>query len=290
MANGKVYLNGEFLDPERARISPMDRGFLFADGVYEVIPAFNGVLFRLDAHLQRLERSLAEVSIANPHDRAGWRRLCEEMVAANGGGNLSVYLQITRGVADKRDHAFPDPPVAPTVFLTSAPIPVPAADSLHQTRGAAAITLADTRWARCDIKSISLLPNILLRQQAVASGAVEAVLLREGLVTEGAASNVFTVHNGEVSTPPHSARILGGITRDLVVELCREHGIPVAEREIPEARLHDADEIWVSSSTKDVVPITRLNDRPVGDGRPGATWKTLSRHYIQFKRRLCGLD
>ncbi|HBP75427.1 MAG TPA: D-amino acid aminotransferase, partial [Alcanivorax sp.] len=273
-----------------ARISPMDRGFLFADGVYEVIPAFNGVLFRLDAHLQRLERSLAEVSIANPHDRAGWRRLCEEMVAANGGGNLSVYLQITRGVADKRDHAFPDPPVAPTVFLTSAPIPVPAADSLHQTRGAAAITLADTRWARCDIKSISLLPNILLRQHAVASGAVEAVLLREGLVTEGAASNVFTVHNGEVSTPPHSARILGGITRDLVVELCREHGIPVVEREIPEARLHDADEIWVSSSTKDVVPITRLNDRPVGDGRPGATWKTLSRHYIQFKRRLCGLD
>jgi D-alanine transaminase len=212
------------------------------------------------------------------------------MVAANGGGNLSVYLQITRGVADKRDHAFPDPPVAPTVFLTSAPIPVPAADSLHQTRGAAAITLADTRWARCDIKSISLLPNILLRQQAVASGAVEAVLLREGLVTEGAASNVFTVHNDEVSTPPHSARILGGITRDLVVELCREHGIPVVEREIPEARLHDADEIWVSSSTKDVVPITRLNDRPVGDGRPGATWKTLSRHYIQFKRRLCGLD
>ena len=290
MANGKVYLNGEFLDPERARISPMDRGFLFADGVYEVIPAFNGVLFRLDAHLQRLERSLAEVSIANPHDRAGWRRLCEEMVAANGGGNLSVYLQITRGVADKRDHAFADPPVAPTVFLTSAPIPVPAADILHQTRGAAAITLADTRWARCDIKSISLLPNILLRQQAVASGAVEAVLLREGLVTEGAASNVFTVHNGEVSTPPHSTRILGGITRDLVVELCREHGIPVAEREIPEARLHDADEIWVSSSTKDVVPITRLNDRPVGDGRPGATWKTLSRHYIQFKRRLCGLD
>ena len=132
MANGKVYLNGEFLDPERARISPMDRGFLFADGVYEVIPAFNGVLFRLDAHLQRLERSLAEVSIANPHDRAGWRRLCEEMVAANGGGNLSVYLQITRGVADKRDHAFPDPPVAPTVFLTSAPIPVPAAEAFRQ--------------------------------------------------------------------------------------------------------------------------------------------------------------
>jgi D-alanine transaminase len=290
MANGKVYLNGEFLDPERARISPMDRGFLFADGVYEVIPAFNGVLFRLDAHLQRLERSLAEVSIANPHDRAGWRRLCEEMVAANGGGNLSVYLQITRGVADKRDHTFPDPPVAPTVFLTSAPMPVPSTDSLHQIRGAAAITLADTRWARCDIKSISLLPNILLRQQAVASGAVEAVLLRDGLVTEGAASNLFTVHNGEVSTPPHSARILGGITRDLVVELCREHGIPVEEREIPEARLHDADEIWVSSSTKDVVPITRLNDRPVGDGRPGDTWKTLSRHYIQFKRRLCGLD
>ena len=284
------WLNGTLTDPDQASVSVFDHGLLYGDGVFEGIRFYQGRPFRLDAHLQRLERSLAEVSIANPHDRAGWRRLCEEMVAANGGGNLSVYLQITRGVADKRDHAFPDPPVAPTVFLTSAPIPVPAADSLHQTRGAAAITLADTRWARCDIKSISLLPNILLRQQAVASGAVEAVLLREGLVTEGAASNVFTVHNGEVSTPPHSARILGGITRDLVVELCREHGIPVVEREIPEARLHDADEIWVSSSTKDVVPITRLNDRPVGDGRPGATWKTLSRHYIQFKRRLCGLD
>ncbi len=290
MANGKVYLNGEFMAPDQARISPMDRGFLFADGVYEVIPAFNGVLFRLDAHLQRLERSLGEVAINNPHGRDGWRRLCEEMVAANGGGNISVYLQITRGVAAKRDHAFPHPPVSPTVFLSCAPITVPDADSPRRTRGAAAITLADTRWARCDIKSISLLPNILLRQQAVASGAVEAILVRDGLVTEGAASNVFVVHNGEVTTPPHSPRILGGITRDLVVELCREHGVPVLEREIPEQQLYDADEIWMSSSTKDVVPITRLNDRAVGDGRPGATWKTLSRHYIQFKRRLCGLD
>ncbi len=175
MTKGTVYLNGEFMASDQARISPLDRGFLFADGVYEVIPAFNGVLFRLDAHLQRLDRSLAEVAIDNPLDRHGWRRLCERMVRVNGGGNISVYLQITRGVADKRDHAFPDPPVSPTVFLSCAPIAVPAADSPDRAEGPAAITLADTRWARCDIKSVSLLPNILLRQQAVASGALEAI-------------------------------------------------------------------------------------------------------------------
>lgn len=287
--NNTVHLNGEFINAEQAKISPMDRGFLFADGVYEVIPAFNGVLFRLDAHLQRLERSLWEVAIDNPHNRDGWRKLCKEMVNANGGGNISVYLQVTRGVIDKRDHAFPEPAVAPTVFLTCAPIAVPPTDP-DETIGATAITLTDTRWARCDIKSTSLLPNILLRQQAVSSGALEAILLRDGFVTEGAASNVFVVEDGKVSTPPHSPQILGGITRDLVVELCHRHHLPLTEQAIPEHRLYQADEIWMSSSTKDVVPITRLNDRAVGDGSPGNTWEILARHYIQFKRRLCGLD
>ena len=284
-----VYLNGEFMDADQARISPLDRGFLFADGVYEVIPAFNGVLFRLDEHLGRLARSLAELRIAAPHDGPGWRRLCEEMVARNGGGHQSLYLQITRGAAPRREHAFPTPPVPPTVFLYSSPLAVPAADQVARTEGIAAITLDDLRWARCDIKSISLLPNLLLRQRAVETGAQEAILLRDGFVTEGAASNVFVVRDGRVCTPPLSHCILGGITRDLIIELCREKGLPVIEAEISEPALHDADEIWISSSTKDVVPVTTLNGRPVGDGRPGDTWKTLARHYIEFKRRLCGL-
>jgi len=286
----QVYLNGAFMAPDEARISPLDRGFLFADGIYEVIPAYNSVLFRFDEHLQRLERSLREVDIGNPHDRPQWQALCEELVARNGGGNLSVYLQITRGAATKRDHAFPDPPVAPTVFMMTSPIAVPAADSPDTASGGKAITRDDTRWARCDIKSISLLPNSLLRQQAVVAGAMETILLRDGFVTEGSASNVFIVRDGVVVTPPKNHAILGGITRDLVVELCGQHGLPFAEREITEAELRQAEEIWISSSTKEVVPITQLNDAIVGDGKPGAMWKTLARHYVDFKRRLCGLE
>ncbi|ERS12899.1 cytochrome C550 [Alcanivorax sp. PN-3] len=284
-----VYLNGAFMAMEQARISPMDRGFLFADGVYEVIPAFNGVLFRFEEHLRRLERSLSALYLINPHDRAGWRRRCEELIQRNGGGNLSLYLQITRGAADKRDHAFPDPPVPPTVFMSTAPLTVPTEDSPGQVTGAAAITLDDIRWARCDIKSISLLPNILLRQQAIASGAREAILIHDGFVTEGAASNVFIVKDGEIATPPASHAILGGITRDLVIELCRAQDLPLREREISEAELGDADEVWISSSTRDVVPVVSLDGRPVGSGRPGETWKILARHYIAFKRRLCGV-
>lgn len=284
-----VYLNGDFMDAEQARISPLDRGFLFADGVYEVIPAFNGVLFRLEEHLRRLARSLAEIRITDPYDSAQWRRLCEEMVARNGGGHLSLYLQITRGAAARREHTFPDPPVPPTVFISSSPLSVPEADQAARTEGVAAITLDDIRWARCDIKSVSLLPNLLLRQRALESGAQEAILLRDGFVTEGAASNVFIVRDGRVCTPPLSHCILGGVTRDLIIELCREQGLPVIEAEVSEPALHDADEIWISSSTKGPVPVTELNGRQVGDGRPGATWKTVARHYIEFKRRLCGL-
>ena len=286
----QVYLNGNFMAPDQARISPLDRGFLFADGVYEVIPAYNGVLFRFDEHLQRLERSLAEIGIHNPHDPAQWRSLCDSLVAHNGGGNLSVYLQITRGAAQKRDHAFPVPPVTPTVFMMTSPGAVPAADSPDTAQGSLAITLDDIRWARCDIKSISLLPNSLLRQQAVEAGAAEAILLRDGFVTEGSASNVFIVRNGTIFTPPKCHAILGGITRDLVVELCVAEGLPVAEQEISESQLRQAEEIWVTSSTREIVPIIQLNNSPVGSGQPGPVWKTVARHYVNFKRRLCGLD
>ena len=284
----QVYLNGAFMAPQDAHISPLDRGFLFADGIYEVIPAYNGVLFRFDEHLIRLERSLAETAIDNPYRREEWRKLCEELVARNGGGNLSVYLQVTRGVAAKRDHAFPNPPVQPTVFMMTGSIAVPAADSPDTASGSRAITLDDIRWARCDIKSVSLLPNSLLRQQAVEAGASEAILLRDGFVTEGSASNVFIVKNGTVLTPPKSHAILGGITRDLVVELCLRHHIPLEEREITESQLRQADEIWVTSSTKEIVPVIQLTNSPVGDGVPGPLWKTVARHYVTFKRRLCG--
>ena len=284
----QVYLNGAFMAPQDAHISPLDRGFLFADGIYEVIPAYNGVLFRFDEHLIRMERSLAEVAINNPYSREKWHGLCEELITRNGGGNLSVYLQITRGATDKRDHAFPNPPVAPTVFMMTGNIAVPAADSPDTATGSKAITLDDIRWARCDIKSVSLLPNSLLRQQAVEAGASEAILLRDGFVTEGSASNVFIVLDGTVVTPPKSHAILGGITRDLVVELCQRHHIPVEEREITESQLRQAHEIWVTSSTKEVVPIIQLNNAPVGSGQPGPVWKTLARHYVSFKRRLCG--
>jgi D-alanine transaminase len=283
-----VFLNGEFMPADQARISPMDRGFLFADGIYEVIPAYGGTLFRLEDHLARLARSLEAIQLADPMTAKQWTELLEQLVQKNGGGNLAVYLQVTRGAPAKRDHAFPTDDVVPTVFAMCSPVAAPAADSPDTATGIAAITLDDIRWSRCDIKSVSLLPNIMLRQQAAQAGAGEAILLRDGFVTEGSASNVFVVIDGEICTPPRSHEILGGITRDLVIELCREHDLPVREREINETELRKATEIWVTSSTKEVVPVVQLNNQPVGDGKPGELWKTLARHYVRFKRRLCG--
>ncbi len=283
-----AFLNGEFLPLEQARISPMDRGFLFADGVYEVIPAYSGVLFRLQEHLQRLERSLHEIQLANPHTREQWQTLLEQLIEKNGGGNISVYLQITRGTADKRDHAFPNPPVPPTLFAMTSPIATPAADSPDTTAGYRAITMDDIRWSRCDIKSVALLPNALMRQHAVQQGCAEAILIRDGFATEGSATNFFIVKDGVVMTPPKSHLILPGITRDLTVELCLANQVPFEEREITEAELKDADEIWLSSSTKEVVPIVELNGKAVGNGQPGPIWKQVARLYVDYKRKLCG--
>ena len=284
-----AYLNGQFLPLTQARISPLDRGFLFADGVYEVIPAYQGQLFRLEEHLQRLENSLAAIDLPVPYDREQWRTLLQQLLAENGGGNLYVYLQITRGADTKRDHAFPQPPVAATVFAMTGQIATPAADMPDSTPGVSAITLDDIRWARCDIKSIALLANVLLRQQAVSEGAAEAILIRDGFATEGAASNFFIVHRGTIVTPPKSHLILPGITRDLVVELAHQHGLPIQEREVTEAELRAADEIWLTSSTREVVPVTRLNGHVLGDGRPGPVWHQMARLYVDFKRTLCGL-
>lgn len=284
-----AYLNGEFLPLAEARISPMDRGFLFADGIYEVIPVYGGTPFRLEEHLTRLERSLAEIQLPTPVARADWPALIEALISNNGGGNLSLYLQITRGTAAVRDHAFPPAGTPPTVFAMVSPMSTPAADSPDTTPGVAVITVQDIRWLRCDIKSVSLLPNILMRQQAVSAGATEAIMLRDGVASEGAASNLFIVHDGTVITPPKDHLILGGITRDLVLELCAAHNVPYREAPITEASLRSADEIWLTSSTREIVPVIRLDEQIISGGRPGPVWHRVARLYVDFKRHLCGL-
>jgi D-alanine transaminase len=277
---GTVFLNGKYLPLEQATVSPLDRGFVFGDGVYEVIPAYGGRLFRLEEHLDRLDGSLAGIRLAQPHSHAEWTRILNGLVEHNHGGDQSVYLQITRGVA-KRDHAFPRD-CAPTVFAMSSPLaPVPAEIREH---GIAAITLPDIRWQYCHLKTIALLPNILLRQQALDAGAAEAILLRDGEATEGAASNLFIVKAGVLLTPPKGPRLLPGITRDLIMELAQEHGVPQREATITAAGLAQADEVWLSSSTKEILPVTRLDGSPVGTGLPGPLWQRMIGWYQDYKR------
>ena len=281
-----VFLNGEWIHKDAARISPLDRGFLFADGVYEVIPVFAGKAVRLSEHVVRLERSLAAIRITNPYTLNEWQSIIETLITKNGGGNLAVYLQVTRGAPKKRDHGFPHDALQPTVFAMVSEIATPATEHLDEAKGAAAVTVDDIRWMRCDIKSVSLLPNILLRQQAIEQGAQEAILLRNGYVTEGAASNIFIVKDGVVKTPPRSHLILGGITRDVVIEIIKSHHQPFEECEISEAELHQADEIWSTASTKEILPITQLNRHPVGDGEVGPVWKAVAQWYLHVRRSL----
>ena len=279
------YLNGEYLPLEQARVPVLDRGFIFGDGVYEVIPAYGGRLFRLPQHLQRLHDSLAAIRIDNPLTNEQWQTLLETLVEKNraGGDNdQSVYLQVTRGVA-RRDHGFPKD-TRPTVFAMSSPLA--SADPQQMQAGIAAITLDDIRWRYCHIKTIALLPNVLLKQQALEKGAVEAILVRDGEVTEGSASNIFIVRDGVIRTPAKSERLLPGITRDLIVELARDNGLPCEEGIIREDELHAADEVWLSSSTREILPVTRLDERPVGDGQAGPLWRRMIGIYQDYKQRL----
>lgn len=275
-----VYLNGEFLPPERATVSVFDRGFIFGDGVYEVIPVFGGRLFRLPHHLSRLEASLAAIRLRNPYTAQQWSAIFMRLIAENGNGDQSIYLQITRGVAP-RDHAFP-PNITPTVFAYAQPLKYPSAEQLAQ--GVAAITSGDIRWQRCDIKAIALLANALLRQQAIEQGAAEAILVRDGLVTEGAASNIFVVNGDCLVTPPKGPYILPGITRDLVVEIARTKNIACDEKPVSVEALRAADEVWLTSSTKEVLPITRIDGRPVGNGKPGPMHARLFALYREYKQ------
>lgn len=277
-----IYLNGDFLPQDKAFVSVLDRGFLLGDGIYEVIPAFNGKLFRLEEHLQRLQQSLDAIHLQNPLSNTEWEHLLKQLIEKNGAGELSIYLQITRGVAI-RDHVFPKN-TQPTVYAMSSPIE-PIKDTSLQN-GVSAIILDDPRWQHCHIKAISLLPNVLLKQQAAEQGCTEAILIKDNLLTEGAASNIFIVKNNCVKTPPKSQYILGGITRDLAIELALKNNIDCQETTISKTDLLAADEIWLSSSTKDILAITQVDGQIIGSGLPGPMWQKMSKIYQAFKTRL----
>lgn len=278
----QVYLNGAFLPLEQARVPVLDRGFLFGDGVYEVIPAYGGHLFRLEQHLERLEHSLRAIRMAPPLPHHEWRRTLETLVR-QGEGDQSVYLQVTRGVGATRDHEIPQG-IAPTLFAMANPLPEPPPERL--AKGVSAITLDDIRWHHCNVKAITLLANVLLKQQAIDAQAAEAILIRDGQVVEGAVSNVFIVQRGRIITPPKGPHLLPGITRDLVLELAAGAGLPWAEAPVSLEGLRQADEVWLTSSTKEVMAVTRLDSTPVADGRPGPLWSRMAQLYQACKQRL----
>lgn len=273
-----IYLNGKFMPIEEACIPVLDRGFIFGDGIYEVIPAYSRKLFRLTEHLDRLQHSLDGIRLKNPFNHAEWCNLLEQIIAKNEGDDQYIYLHITRGVA-KRDHAFPQVP--PTIFIMSNPLLPPPAELL--VSGASAITAHDNRWIRCDVKAISLLPNVLLRQMAVDVQAIETILIRDGFLTEGAASNIFIVKDNTLLAPPKSHLMLPGITYDVVLELAEANQIPHEVREISETEVRTADEILLTSSTKEIMPITRLDGKPVGQGKPGNMFSQLHTLYQRYK-------
>lgn len=277
-----IYLNGQFMPMEQARIPVLDRGFIFGDGVYEVIPVYSRHPFRLQEHLRRLQASLDAIRLPNPHSTVEWSRLIHRLVELNEADDQSVYLHVTRGVA-KRDHAFPAG-VAPTVLMMSNPLSTPPRQQVES--GVGAVTAADNRWLRCDIKAISLLPNVLLRQLAIDADCVEAVLIRDGFLTEGAASNIFVVKSGVLLAPPKNNLMLPGITYDVVLELAQAESIRCEVRAIRESELRTADEAWLTSSTKEVLAITRLDGEPVGNGKPGPMFRRMYALYQDYKERV----
>lgn len=277
-----VFLNGRFLPDAEATISVFDRGFVFGDGVYELVPVYSRQPFRLDNHLRRLQASLDGIRLDNPYGIDGWRTLILQLIEMHDFADQSVYLQVTRGVAP-RDHPFPKG-VPPTVFMFAQPL-VTAADELKRA-GACAVTAVDNRWMRCDIKAISLLANILLRQQAVDAACAETVMLRDGWLTEGTASNIFVVKQGVLLAPPQSNLMLTGVTYDVVLELAAAHDIPFEVRPVSEAEVRGADELWMTSSTKEILAIVKLDDMPVGAGVPGPLAQRMDGLYQTFKRQV----
>lgn len=276
------YLNGEYLPLCDARISPLDRGFLFADSVYEVLPVYGGRMFRFREHFDRLARSLEQIRLPSPHDHAQWLVLLEKLIELNGSADMYLYVQVTRGMEYGRNHAFPAR-VRPTVFAIASPLPV-LTDEARQD-GLSAITVEDFRWGRCDIKTTALLANVLMKQQAVDAGANEALIVRDDEVLEGASTNVFVVKGRVVATSPNSHRILPGTTRDAALELAATM-LEVEVRPILLSELYAADEIWISAATRDVLPVTRVDGRQIGDGKPGANWRRVSDGFVELRRKL----
>ncbi len=277
-----VYLNGQFLPLAEAKIPVLDRGFVFGDGVYELVPVYSGKPFRLDEHLRRLQGSLDGIRLTNPYGMAEWRELILRLVELQDFADQSVYIQVTRGVAP-RDHAFPKG-VPPTVFMFAQPLLT--STPAQKAAGVCAVCAVDNRWLRCNIKAISLLANILLRQQAVDVDCAETVMLRDGFLTEGAASNIFLVKDGVLRAPPPSNLMLTGVTYDVVLELAAANGIPHEVREITEAEVRGADELWMTSSTKEVMAIVKLDGAPVGTGVPGPLAQRMDGLYQTFKQQV----
>jgi D-alanine transaminase len=275
MSEQVVYLNGSFVPLSEARIPVLDRGFIFGDGIYEVVPVYEGRPFRLTQHLNRLERSLAAISIDNPFDEAGWRALIADLVGRHRWPNQFVYMQITRGVA-RRDHAFPKG-IQPTVFAMTSEFVAPAAALREQ--GLAVITADDERWLHCDIKSVSLLGNVLAKQAAVDAGAAECMMFRDGILTEGSSSNIWVVRNGRVLGSPVNHLVLEGIRVGLLAELCARCGLDYELRRVPREEVLLADELMLTSATREILPITQVDGAPVGNGRPGPVYQRLIEAY-----------
>ncbi|MEI7611495.1 MAG: D-amino acid aminotransferase [Betaproteobacteria bacterium] len=283
----RAYLNGQFLPLSEARISPLDRGFLYADGVYEVIPVYSRFPFRIDEHLRRFQDSFDGIRLANPHSADEWKTIILRLIAESEFDDQQVYIQVSRGADIKRDQCFPKG-VAPTVFLFSAPLVSPSA--AQREAGVAVITAPDIRWSRCDLKTVSLLPNILTRQLSADVGCTETIMLRDGLLTEGSATNIFLVKDGVIITPPKDHLILPGVTYDVVLELAAKHQAPHQIRPVSEAELRSADELWMTSSTKEVLAIATLDGQPVGHGdqagKPGPVTRQMHAWFRTYKEEV----
>jgi D-alanine transaminase len=278
------YLNGEYLPLGDAKISVLDRGFIFGDGVYEVVPAYNRKPFCMEEHLARLKRSLDALSIPNPHSDEEWKRIILRLIEQHPANDQFVYFQVTRGVA-KRDHAFPKD-VKPTLFAMTSPFAPPSGETLE--KGVSVITTIDNRWLRCEIKSVALLGNVLKRQEAVEAGVIEVVMFRDGMLTEGSATNIYAVIGGKVIAPPRDNKILAGIRYGLMARLCEAAGVPYEVRPVTKAEFLAADEMLMSSATKEVLPITTCDEQLVHGGKPGPVWQKLFLAYQAEKMKQCG--
>ena len=282
MTSPIAHFNGAFLPIDQIHVSPLDRGFIFGDGVYEVIPVYDGVPLHAREHFERLQRSMDEIRLANPHTVDEWIALTRELLRHHP-GNQSVYIQVTRGAPDKRDHVMPKG-LTPTVFMMCYPLASPSRESVEN--GVACVTAKDFRWEKCHIKSTSLLGNVMARQLSADAGATETILIRDGHVTEASASNVFVVRNGVVAAPPRDNLILLGITYELLVKLAADGAVKLEVRPVSEAELRSADEVWLSSSTKEVLAVTRIDGKPVGSGKPGPVFRRIHALYQDYKAKL----